>query len=169
MKRTLAIVLLATSTMVLDPASGLWAQAGPASAVVRPLLALAHNDLSFGYVLPGVPSTVNVHDPRHAALFEIQGPAEASVRVELLLPSALRSAAGDLLPVSFGPEDGYSDFSRGRPPRGTVFDPHGPLISSLGPNGKVYVRLGGTVTPARPQASGVYSATIFLTVFDLGS
>jgi hypothetical protein len=89
--------------------------------------------------------------------------------VEFVLPTALIGAGGALLPVSFGPTDGFADFSRGRPPRGVAFNPHAPLISSLGPNGRIWVRLGGTVLPGRPQAGGAYSATIFVTVYDIST
>jgi len=170
----LAIALLAVSMTTPWCASALRAQAltqGCAGRcpVVPPLLVLALNELSFGTVFPGIPSSVSVHDPRKAGLFQIQGPAGACVRVELILPSALAAAHGALLPVRFGPGDGFADFSRGRPPRGLLFDPHTPVIGGLGPNGRLYVRIGGTVLPGLPQAGGVYRATIFLTVYDLGS
>ena len=165
----LAIALLAVSTTAPWCASPLRAQARTAIVVPRPLLALALNELSFGAVFAGIPSSVPVHDPRSAGLFQIQGPVDAAVRVELALPSALTTDHGALLPISFGPGDGFADFSRGRPPRGLVFDPHTPVIGSLGPNGSLYVRIGGTVLPGRPQAGGEYRATIFLTVYDLGT
>jgi hypothetical protein len=144
-------------------------QVRPPRIVPSALLALAVRDLSFGTVLPGVPSSVPAHDPLRAGLFQIEGPADASVRVEFVLPAALVSLSGDLLTVSFGPQDGFADFSHGRPPRGVVFDPRSPLITTLGPNGRLFVRLGGTVLPALPQPGGAYHATIFLTVYDLGS
>lgn len=137
--------------------------------VPRSLMAIAHNDLSFGTVLPGIPSTVPVFDRRKAALFEVQGPADAAVRVELLLPGALENETGDFIPLTFGATDGFADFSRGAPPRGLQFNPHAPLTASLGPNGRLWVRLGGTVTPGRPQARGLYTATIHITVFDLST
>jgi len=166
----LAIAILAASVVALGSASPLRAQAFPSHGKTpRPLLALSVNDLSFGTVLPGIPSSVNVRDPRHAGLFEIQGPADASVRIEFVLPTALTSEQSAVMPVSFGPGDGFADLSRGRPPRGHLFDPHAPVIESLGPNGRLYVRIGGTVRPGRPQASGTYSATISLTIFNLGS
>lgn len=165
----LAIALLAVSTAAPWCASALRAQARTRVVVPPPLLALALHELSFGSVFPGIPSSVPVHDPRHAGLFQIQGPVEAAVRVELILPAALAADHGALLPISFGPGDGFADFSRGRPPRGLLFDPHTPVIGSLGPNGRLYVRLGGTVLPGRPQAGGEYRATIFMTVYDLGT
>jgi hypothetical protein len=166
----LAVAMLVASAMGPLRAPALRAQVPLQHVkVVPPLLALALNDLSFGTVLPGVPSTVNVHDPHRAGLFEVEGPPGGSVRVEFVLPAALESGGGALLPISFGPGDGFADFSRGRPPRGLVFDPHAPVIGNLGPNGRLYVRMGGTVVPGRPQAGGAYRATIAMTVYDLGS
>ena len=63
--------------------------AGARASWCRPLTALALNDLTFGTVLPGIPSSVAANDAAHAGLFEIQGPAGASVRVDFVLPSAL--------------------------------------------------------------------------------
>lgn len=163
--------MLAASAMVALRVSSLSAQVRRAAVVVipTPLLALALNDLEFSTVLPGIPLSVPVFDQRHAGLFEIEGPVDASVRVEFALPAALTADHGALLPVRFGPEDGFADFSHGHPPRGLVFDPHGPVISTLGPNGRLFVRMGGTVLPARTQAGGAYRATISMTVYDLGS
>lgn len=170
MRSTVAIAMLAASALVAFPASSLSAQLRRAAVVIpTPLLALALNDLEFSTVLPGIPSSVPVHDPRHAGLFEIQGPPDGSVRVEFVLPAALSSDGGALLPISFGPGDGFADFSRGRPPRGLLFDPHAPVTGTLGPNGRLFVRMGGTVLPAQTQAGGAYRATISMTVYDLGS
>jgi len=170
MRGKLAIAVLAASVVAPALASPLRAQVFSSHhRPVRPLLALAVNDLSFGTVLPGIPSSVSVRDPRRAGLFEIQGPRNASVRIEFVLPTALTSEQGAQMPISFGHGDGFADFSRGRPPRGRAFDPHAPVIESLGPNGRLYVRIGGTVRPGRPQASGTYSATIALTIYNLGS
>jgi hypothetical protein len=146
----------------------------PLRAQVRPvatppLLALALNDLDFGSVLPGIPVSVAVSDARHAGLFEVRGPAGASIRVEFVVPGALTASGGALLPLVFGLRDGHADFTRGGPGGGLSFDPHAPVIGSLGPDGTLYLRLGGTALPARTQTGGDYRATIFMTVYDLGS
>ncbi len=170
MARSLAVLLLVVSVPVPGVVRPLEAQArAPRVHVPTPLMAIARNDLSFGTVLAGIPSVVDVHDHRRAGLFEINGPADASVRVEFVLPAALVSGAGDNLAVVFGARDGFADFSMGRPPRGIYFDPFGPLVSSLGPNGKMYVHLGGSARPGHAQPGGIYRATIHLTVYDLGS
>jgi hypothetical protein len=137
-------------------------------AVPRPFMAIAHRDLTFGQVLPGIPEAVRPDDLRHAGLFEIQGSADAAVRVEFLLPDALVAPFGALLPIAFGHGDGFADFSHGRPPRGLRFDPRTPLITTLGPNGRLLIRLGGTVSPTRDQPGGPYHAAVSITVYDLG-
>jgi hypothetical protein len=155
--------------MAVLPVSPLRAQAGPKRVVpFHPLVALAINDLSFGTVLPGIPSSVSVGDAHRAGRFEIDGPANASIRVEFILPGALVSG-GTLLPVTFGAGDGLVRFSSAHSPPAFPFDPHSPLIAALGSDGRLYVLLGGTVIPARTEAGGAYSATITMTVFDLGS
>jgi hypothetical protein len=140
----------------------------PLAARPRPFMAIARQDLTFGEVLAGIPETVRPESSKQSGQFEIQGIPEGTVRLEFLLPDALVSSSGARLPLEFGPGDGYADFSFGRPPRGLRFDPRVPLVAMLGPNGRLIVRLGGTVAPSRTQPDGEYRATIALTVFDLG-
>lgn len=146
------------------------AQDGPFPLVPRPrvFMAVPLRDLTFGDVIPGIPEAVSADHPRQAGMFEIQGIPDGTVRLEFLLPDALVSMEGASMPIAFDPSDGYADFSRGRPPRGVKFDPNLPLVATLGPNGRLIVRLGGTVSPRRIQPRGEYQATIALTVFDLG-
>jgi hypothetical protein len=167
---TVHSVLLAVMVGAVVPGPAL-AQATdfPLAARPRAFMAIAQRDLAFGEVLAGIPEIVRPDDSRQAGLFEIHGVPEGTVRLEFLLPDALVSPLGARLPLEFGPGDGYADFSYGRPPRGLRFDPRVPLVAVLGPNGRLIVRLGGTVTPSRTQADGEYHATIALTVFDLGS
>ena len=167
MRSKVAVAVLAASLAMPWGASPLGAQVR--THPVPPLLALSLNELNFGTVFPGIPSSVSPSDPRSAGLFEVQGPPGACVRVELILPAALAAGGGALLPVAFGPRDGYADFSRGHPPRGQIFDPHAPVIGALGPNGRLFLRLGGKALPARSQPGGDYRGTIYLTVYDLGT
>jgi hypothetical protein len=165
-----AFGVLAALALAPAFASSLLAQRRPIPVVVvPPLTALAINDLSFGTVLPGIPVSVSASDPRHSGQFEVRGPAAASIRIDFVVPAALVSGGGALLPVAFGPGDGLADFSHDTPPRSVVFDPHLPLITTIGPNGMFFLRLGGTVTPSPIQSGGVYGATIAITVYNLGS
>lgn len=170
MTRSLAVLLLLASAPVPAVVPPLGAQARtPRVVVPEPLMAIARNNLSFGTVLAGIPSVVEVHDARRAGLFEIRGPTDASVRVEFVLPASLTSFAGDHLPLAFGARDGYADYSLTRLPGGTYFDPDTPLIASLGAGGRLFVHLGGQALPGRVQVGGEYRAVIYLTVYDLGS
>jgi hypothetical protein len=132
------------------------------------LQVLAHNDLTFGTVLPGVSVHVNPRDAMRAALFEIQGPGGAAIRIELLLPDAMTANETSRMPLFFGAESGTFGITRG-PQESLDFNPLNPLITTLSHEGRLYVRLGGTAQPARPQDGGSYRATILLTVFDIGS
>ena len=159
-----ALAFVVTITQLC--ATGAVAQGPPGDS--EPLVAIARQDLAFGTLLPGIPSTVPSDHPRQAGLFELQGAKGAVTRIELLLPSALASSAGQMLPLAFGPGDGSFGFSRGRG-QAMPFDPRTPLLASLGPNGKLFVHLGATAVPNRVQNSGAYAATIAITIFDLGS
>ena len=132
------------------------------------LTATPQRDLTFGTVLPGIPTEVRAEDNRRAGRFEIRGPTNASIRVDLLLPQVMTSAGGDEIPLVFGPGDGTASANRGRG-RALVFNPWEPLIAVLGRNGRLYVRLGGTAQPTRIQTAGSYSGTISLTVYNLGT
>ena len=136
--------------------------------VPRPLVVSARRDLRFGTLIRGMPTRVLTSDVRHSGWFEINGAQYESVRVEFLLPTSLTSDEGPELPISFGPGDGAAATDMGRF-HGVPFDPRQPLIATLGANGKLYIHLGGTASASHGQAAGIYRATIFLSVFDLGS
>jgi hypothetical protein len=166
MRTTSVVLLLAAVSTVTGRAVPLEGQ--QRVVVPEPLMAIARNDLTFGTVLPGINVTVPARDI-HSGLFEIAGPSGASVRVEFNLPANLVASHGAFLPVAFGAADGYASFRVGVPGVGQFFNPHGPLIGALDPHGKLFVHIGGTAMPNRPQPGGAYRAIIYLTVYDLGS
>ena len=136
--------------------------------VPRPLVVIARRDLTFGTILPGIPSRVLTTNVGGSGLFEIKGAEHEAVRIEFLLPSSLTSDGGDELPLTFGPGDGAA-VADGAGGHGVSFDPRQPLIATLGANGILFIQLGGTALPSSGQDAGSYRATIFLSVFDLGS
>jgi len=152
--------------IVVVPSVGV-AQVTPAARVPRTLTAMAIRDLRFGTLLPGIPMSVLYDDVHRAGLFEVRGERSSSVRIELTLPSSMTTSSGYELSLFFGPGDGAYADDRGRP-HGIPFDPRAPLVAILGASGKLYVRLGGTALPDRMQATGEYSGTISLTVYDVG-
>ena len=167
------IAMLAASWLTSGRVQPLLAQRRPSARPAEPLIAtplhaVALNDLSFGTVLPGIPLSVPVGDPR-AGQFEVLGSVGESVRVEFGLPAALTAHDGSLLPMTFSGSDGFASYTRGHAVAGFVFNPQAPVITTLGPDGRLFLRMGASVFPGRPQVSGPYRATITLTVFDLGS
>jgi hypothetical protein len=152
--------------MVVVPGFGV-SQLAPRARVPRTLTAMALRDLRFGTLLPGIPMSVLYDDVHRAGLFEVWGERSASVRIELTLPPSMTTSSGYELPLFFGPGDGAFAPDRGRP-HGIPFDPRAPLVAILGASGKLYIRLGGTALPDRMQATGEYSGTISLTVYDVG-
>lgn len=152
--------------MAVVPGVGV-AQVAPAARVPRTLTAMALRDLRFGTLLPGIPMSVLYDDVQRAGLFEVRGEKSVTVRIELTLPPSMTTSSGYELPLIFGPGDGAFAYDRGRP-HGMPFDPGAPLVAILGASGKLYIRLGGTALPDRLQATGEYSGTISLTVYDVG-
>ena len=129
---------------------------------------VARSDLTFGNLVRGMSSTISAHDDYHAALFEVTGPANTPVRIELVLPSALVADAGPGIPLSFGAGDGFADAGTGLA-RGTTFNPRLPLILPLGTDGRLFLHVGATAHPDRLQAPGAYRAPIFVNLYNLGS
>ncbi len=173
MRSTLVIAMLATYAMAAAPASSQTRAIVPHAVTLRlvvpRLTVLSVNDLAFGTIFPGIPTSVPVADPSRAGLFKIVGATSGSVRVDFLLPAALISNSGDQLPLEFAHTDGFAGLSRDTPAGGLSFDPHQPLIGTLGPDGRLWLRLGATALPHRPQPNGAYSATIYVSVYELGS
>jgi hypothetical protein len=160
----LAAALTALSTASVAPVA---AQGRRTVVVPQPLVVITHRDLTFGNVLPGIPMAVNARDIERAALFEVRGPEDAVVRLEFVLPDNMRNDRGGLFPIIFAATDGNASFTLTPSPGG--FSPNAPLISTLGTEGRIYIRLGGSVQPGLPQQGGAYSATIHLTVFDVST
>lgn len=142
----------------------------PRVLVPEPLSVIPRNDLTFGTLLRGFAAYVSPLDQHRAAVFELRGPADTPVRVEIRLPAFLyRVNGGTEIPLSFGISDGFVDMSGTWPPTGMTFNPGAPVVTTLGPNGRIFLRLGGTATPRPQQPHGIYTHIIHLTMFNLGS
>ena len=129
----------------------------------QPVAAVGTQDLTFGIVLPGLPTAVSRLDAANSGQYEIRGERRTEVRVDLTLPATLDSPTGATMPLQFGAGDG--GFSARPAIRSSqVFDPRAPLVTNLSPSGRLYIWLGGTVLPAPTQEQGNYAATIILTV-----
>lgn len=129
----------------------------------KPLMPGAARDLQFGVLLPGLETQVPWTDPMMAGRFEIRGTKDAEVRIDVTLPASLISSGGQMVPLQFGSTDaGFG--TRPALRQAQVFDPRSPLVTRLGRGGKLLLWLGGRAQPGTTQQSGVYNATITVTV-----
>jgi len=134
----------------------------------QPITTVGTQDLTFGSVLPGLPTVVDRLDAANSGQYEIRGEGRTEVRVDLTLPATLDSPGGATMPLQFAAGDGgYSVRPSIRSSQ--AFDPRAPLVVTLSASGRLYIWLGGTVLPAPTQEQGSYSATIVLTVSYTGA
>jgi hypothetical protein len=129
----------------------------PAQAVV------GTQNLTFGNVIPGVPSTVLKTDAVHSGQIRITGAGLfRSVTLRFTLPTLMNGPSGATMPISFNGTDAGVSW-QGTIGTQTTFNPAAPFTTTLWlGSGTVY--LGGRVSPAPAQAAGSYSGTIILTV-----
>lgn len=129
----------------------------------KPITATANQNLTFGTVIPGVAVMILRTDALNSGQFQIRGQNGQPVQVVFTLPTALVGPSGSQLPLSFGAADGGYATS---PTIGTAtsFDPRTALNATLSGQGRLYLYLGGRVTPPAQLAPGAYSATITITV-----
>lgn len=125
-------------------------------------------DLSFGEIWAGAPTSVSRLDVSQAGQFVIMGTRGAEVLVQLALPPAMINPRGAQLPLEFGPNDG-GQFWLPVAAWAQSFDPRAPLRARLGLFGRLYLYLGGTAQPAASQQAGRYTGTITLTVSYTGN
>lgn len=128
----------------------------------KPLTVTGIRGVTFGTVLPGVPSVVLRTDPANSGQFDIKGP-KGFVLLSFVLPVAMTGPLGALMPLSFGASDaGYSQSQSIGSQVG--FDPKLSFTGTLPNNGRASVFIGATAVPATNQRAGAYTATLTLNV-----
>lgn len=117
--------------------------------------------LSFGTLMPGVPAPVEPTDAARRAELEIVGAGDFSLQVEV--PSALISAGGLTLPLTFGAADGMVKWLKSN--NTLTFQPGQTVTVRIPPGlGGAYVWIGGTAQPSPSQAPGSYAASIVVRI-----
>jgi hypothetical protein len=155
-----ALVLAWTVGQLLLSAPG-WAQGKGVGG--RPLSALSRQTLDFGTLFSGTATKVSRFDALRAGQFELRGAKGSEVRVDLGLPAALSGPRGAKVPLQFTAGDG--GFARdGVIATAAPFDPRAALVTTLSGNGRLYLFLGGTATPAARQTAGAYTGTVTVTI-----
>jgi len=168
---TAALIAAATALAFVHEARGQSAAINATVLVDPTALAIGQlRSLLFGNVTPGTPVTV---DGRNASAgqFEVQGTRNAEVAITMTLPTQL-STGFWTMPISFGPTSGCWRRQTGQNAC-TYWDPNTVLVQRVRnnpvPNNHLWVWIGGTVSPAAAQHSGVYTASIGLTVVYTGN
>ncbi|MGH7658258.1 MAG: hypothetical protein ACREL6_08480, partial [Gemmatimonadales bacterium] len=165
------LAFLAMLLLVATPGN---AQTGSAqfnaSAYVQgPLSVVPVQDLDFGVVIPGVNTSVGPRSP-NAGVWEVTGTPRAYVAISFTLPTVLdnvQTAPGVTMPISFG--NNSARWRRRRPGLGggQRFNPAAGATGRLGGNARprMYVYIGGTVSPGVTQLPGLYQGTIIISLF----
>jgi uncharacterized protein DUF4402 len=156
-RRALLLIGGIVGPLLLPAAAGAQGNGG------RPLDAVSRQTLDFGTLFSGTPAKVSRFDALRAGQFELRGAKGTEVRVDLGLPAALTGPKGGKVPLTFGAADG--GFARdGVIATAAPFDPRTALITTLSGNGRLYVFLGGTASPAAKQTAGTYTGTVTITI-----
>jgi hypothetical protein len=134
----------------------------------RPLRVDARQALSFGALLPGVPTVVPSNDALNAANVEIRGAGGSDVLISFLLPTQLDGPAGAGVPLTFGV--GSAGYSPSQDINAQIaLDPQLSEVLQLPVNGRGTVYLGGVASPPTQISAGTYGATITVTLSYVGS
>ncbi|RKX22546.1 MAG: hypothetical protein DRP51_02235 [Candidatus Zixiibacteriota bacterium] len=178
MKKGRLIAVTISVLAMLSGASTVTAQdvaVGQATATVLTVLTVtAPQDLAFGNVLQGVPTTIARTNATNAGIFQIagEGAANQEVSMHMQLPDYLwNSGAGvqDRLVIAFSATDCTVDTTNGTPDApglGAVVGTDPQNLTDIGiggDDGVIRIYLGGTVHPTPDQRAGSYSADIILT------
>lgn len=149
-REALVRVLLGAAFVILVGAGHAAAQVGQANVQ-------AVQGLQFGQLFPGSSTRVAPTDVGRRGEVQVEG--QGVYQIQFILPRVLTSADGAMLPVTFGAADGV--LIRGTAGAPESFDPNtGTSVSLTGGVQDAQIFLGGTASPGRTQAAGVYTANV---------
>ena len=133
------------------------------------------NDLNFGIVVPGTPSTIG---PKAALAgkFVIHGVKNAEVLIAFVLPAVLSSGLA-LMPISFADDAVAGKFgchrNQDQQNNCTTYTPSTPLIvrirNNAPPQNTFYVWIGGKVSPTVGQQPGTYLGLVTMSAVYTGN
>ena len=125
--------------------------------------AVGTRDLAFGAVIPGVITTVAPTDPVKSGVYTITANLGTRLRLDFTLPTRLVNAGGAQMTINFANGDAILlETAPGSVPNNQNPKSMKPYTMMYGNQLKLY--LGGNVSPIGGQATGVYTATVMLTV-----
>ncbi len=134
---------------------------GQTSLVVRPL-----QNLTFGFLLPGVPTTVDAATVTRSGQIQVEAPLATNFQVQYTLPTVM-TGAGTTLPVSFGTTDAGAA-PTANPAAMQRFNPAAATRWVLVTTTRATFFLGGRASPRVGQPVGSYTAPVVVTITNLG-
>ena len=134
---------------------------GQTSLVVRPL-----QNLTFGFLLPGVPTSVDAATVTRSGQIQVEAPLGTNFEVRYTLPTVM-NGPGTTMPLTFGTTDGGAAPSA-NPASMQRFNPATATRWQLVTTTRATFFLGGRASPRVGQPVGGYTAPIIVTITNLG-
>ncbi len=119
--------------------------------------------LEFGQLIGGVDASVGPAESKATAMFEIIGPAGATVQLVFTLPGQMIGEGGGRVALAFGAQSAAYSVNASNVDN-IPFDPRTPFTLRLPANGRVVVMIGGTARASRQLISGRYTGNLSLSV-----
>lgn len=151
-------VRFVTCSLVLCFAATAQAQTG---LVARPI-----QNLTFGFLLPGVPTSVDAAQITRSGQIQVEAALGTNFEVRYTLPTVM-NGVGTTLPVSFGTTDGGAAPST-NPAAMQRFNPNAATRWRLATTTRATFFLGARASPRVGQPVGAYTAPIIVTITNLG-
>lgn len=138
----------------------------PVAQAQTPLSVRPVQDLQFGFLIPGVATTVDALQLSRSGQLQLQATIGTTLEIRFTLPTML-FGTGPKLPVSFGSTS--AGVSASSAPTDLVrFDPALPTRFKFTTTDRATIFLGGTANPHRNQRTGAYAAPVIVTITNLG-
>lgn len=157
MYRSAAVARLLTTSALLALARGAQGQ----TLVVRPI-----QNLAFGFLLPGVPTTVDAAQITLSGQIQVEAALGTRFEIRYTLPTVMTGAA-TTLPLTFGTTAAGAAPSA-NPASMIRFDPAVASRFQLVTTTRATFFLGGRAAPRAGQPVGAYTAPIVVTIINLG-
>jgi hypothetical protein len=136
---------------------------GTTRGVSAQLTVTGLRNLAFGPVIQGIASTVTPNDPVKSGQFEFITPLGSQVRIQFTLPTRLNGPSGGRLTIAFGTTDAIA-LGQGPTSVPVTFNPNTAQTFNIVSSNRIWVFLGGRVTPTATQTTGAYTNTVTLTI-----
>lgn len=136
---------------------------GSAGVARAQLTVTGLRNLAFGPVIQGVASAVTPSDPVKSGQFEFITVIGNTIRLQFTLPTRLNGPAGSTLNISFNTTDAIA-LGQGPTSVPVTFNPNVAQTFNIVSSNRIWVFLGGRVTPTAGQTTGNYTNTVTLTI-----